>query len=323
MNKNNKQQKVGVVIPCFQETKQILNVIDGIGPEVNHIIVIDDACPDKTGEYVKTHCTDRRVKVITHTQNTGVGGATMSGYKSAIKDGCEIIVKVDGDGQMDPSLIPALILPLQKGTADYVKGNRFYNLNGLAEMPRVRILGNLVLSFASKVSSGYWNIFDPTNGFTAVHLDTALNLPLEKIDDGFFFESDMLYHLYMLRAVVMDVPMSAKYGNEESSLNIRKIILSFTSKHCCNMIKRIFYSYFIRDFNISSIELILGKLLFLFGVVFGAITWYGSYTSGIPATAGTVILAALPIVLGSQLLIAFLNYDTKNIPIKPLNRHAP
>ena len=102
MNKNNLQLKVGVVIPCFQETTQILDVIKCIGSEVNQIIVIDDACPDKTGEYVKTHFADPRVKVITHTKNTGVGGATMSGYKCAIQDGCEIIVKVDGDGQMDP-----------------------------------------------------------------------------------------------------------------------------------------------------------------------------------------------------------------------------
>ena len=126
----------------------------------------------------------------------------------------------------------------------------------------------------------------------------------------------------MLRAVVIDMPMSAKYGNEESSLKIHNIILSFATKHYCNMIKRIFYSYFIRDFGISSIELVLGKILLLFGIIFGAFTWYESFTTGIPATAGTVILAALPIVLGSQLLIAFLSYDTKNIPTKPLNRHA-
>ncbi|MBH89180.1 MAG: glycosyl transferase family 2 [Magnetovibrio sp.] len=322
VNKSILQLKIGVVIPCFQETKQILNVIKEIGPEVSQIIVIDDACPDKTGEYVKTNCTDPRVKVITHSKNTGVGGATMSGYRYAIENGCEIIVKVDGDGQMDPSLIPVLVGPIQKGAADYVKGNRFHNLNSLEEMPGVRILGNLILSFASKVSSGYWNIFDPTNGFTAIHLDTVSNLPFDKIDHGFFFESDILYHLNMLRAVVIDIPMSAKYGNEESSLKIHNIILSFATKHYCNMIKRIFYSYFIRDFGISSIELVLGKILLLFGIIFGAFTWYESFTTGIPATAGTVILAALPIVLGSQLLIAFLSYDTKNIPTKPLNRHA-
>jgi glycosyltransferase involved in cell wall biosynthesis len=315
--------KIAVVIPCYREAKQILNVIKDIGTEVSHVIVIDDACPDKTGEYVKAHCADPRVQVLIHEKNTGVGGATMSGYKRAIEDGCEIIVKVDGDGQMDPSLIPILIAPLQEGTADYVKGNRFYNLDGLTEMPRVRILGNLILSFASKASSGYWNIFDPTNGFTAIHIDTALGLPLEKIDNGFFFESDMLFRLNMLRAVVLDMPMPARYGDEKSSLKIHNVILSFAVMHYRNMLKRVFYSYFIRDFGISSIELVLGKLLLLFGITFGTFAWYESSITEIPATAGTVILAALPIILGSQLLIAFLNFDTKNIPTKPLNRRAP
>jgi dolichol-phosphate mannosyltransferase len=323
VSKSISQLKIAVVIPCYQEATRILNVIMDIGTEVSHIIVIDDACPDKTGEHVKTHCTDPRVQVLIHKKNTGVGGATMSGYKRAIEDGCEIIVKVDGDGQMDPSLIPALIAPLQEGTADYVKGNRFYNLDGLTEMPKVRLLGNLALSFASKASSGYWNIFDPTNGFTAIHIDTALGLPLEKIDNGFFFESDMLFRLNMLRAVVLDMPMAARYGDEKSSLKIHNVILGFSAKHFCNMLKRVFYSYFIRDFSISSIELVLGKLLLLFGIIFGAFAWHESSITGIPATAGTVILAALPIVLGSQLLIAFLNFDTQNVPTKPLNSRAP
>ena len=323
MSKSISQLKIAVVIPCYQEASRVLNVIKDIGTEVSHIIVIDDSCPDKTGEHVKTHCADPRVQVLIHEKNTGVGGATMSGYKRAIENGCEIIVKVDGDGQMDPSLIPTLIAPLQEGTADYVKGNRFYNLDGLTEMPRVRILGNLALSFASKASSGYWNIFDPTNGFTAIHIDTALSLPLEKIDNGFFFESDMLFRLNMLRAVVLDMPMPARYGDEKSSLKIRNVILSFAARHYRNMLKRIFYSYFIRDFGISSIELVLGKLLLLFGITFGAFAWYESSATGIPATAGTVILAALPIILGSQLLISFLNFDTKNVPTKPLNRRAP
>ena len=313
---------IAVVIPCYRETAHILDVIKAIGAEVSQIIVIDDACPDHTGSHVKSHCTDKRVEVLIHAKNTGVGGATMSGYKRAIETGAEIIVKVDGDGQMDPSLIPDLVAPLIEGVADYTKGNRFYNLDGLSDMPRVRIFGNLILSFASKVSSGYWNIFDPTNGFTALHIDAARRLPFDKIDNGFFFESDMLFRLNMMRCVVVDIPMPARYGTEESSLKIRNVILSFAYRHFVNATKRILYSYFIRDFGVASIELVLGKLLLLFGVVFGLFSWSASAVSGIPATAGTVILAALPIILGSQMLIAFLNFDTKNVPSKPLNRRA-
>ncbi|NQU59285.1 MAG: glycosyltransferase family 2 protein [Rhodospirillales bacterium] len=313
---------IAVVIPCYRETTHVLDVIKAIGAEVSRIIVVDDACPNNTGAHVKSHCTDKRVEVLIHEKNTGVGGATMSGYKRAIEGDAEIIVKVDGDGQMDPSLIPELIAPLLEGVADYTKGNRFYNLDGLSDMPRVRILGNLLLSFASKVSSGYWNIFDPTNGFTAIHIDAARRLPFEKINNGFFFESDMLFRLNMMRGVVVDIPMPARYGSEESSLKIRNVIFSFAIRHYVNAAKRILYSYFIRDFGVASIELVLGKLLLLFGVVYGVLSWAESNETGIPATAGTVILAALPIILGSQMLIAFLNFDTKNVPSKPLNRRT-
>lgn len=311
---------VAVVIPCYRETPRILHVIEGIGEEVGRIIVVDDACPDNTGEHVRAHCTDERVEVIVQDGNTGVGGATMTGYRRALEEGAEIIVKVDGDGQMDPALIPQLIAPLLAGEADYVKGNRFYNLDSLSEMPRVRIFGNLALSFASKLSSGYWNIFDPTNGFTAIHKDAAGQLPFEKIEKGFFFESDMLFRLNMMRAVVADMPMPARYGDEESSLKIRNIIFKFATRHYINTVTRIFYTYFIRDFGVPSIELVLGKLLLLFGILFGGYSWYDGTVTDIPATAGTVILAALPIILGSQMLIGFLNYDTRNVPSKPLNQ---
>jgi dolichol-phosphate mannosyltransferase len=310
---------VAVVIPCFRETGHILGVIDGIGDEVRHIFVVDDACPDGTGEYVRDHSTDPRITVVTHERNTGVGGATLTGYRRAIEAGTDIIVKVDGDGQMDPTLIPMLIEPLARGEADYAKGNRFHQLEDLGRMPGVRIAGNLALSFASKLSSGYWNIFDPTNGFTAIHAKVARHLPFAKISGGYFFESDMLFRLNLMRAVVVDVPMKARYGNETSTLRIRHALFDFTVKHGRNMAKRILYSYFAHDFNIASIELVLGKVFFLFGIIFGAIEWRESVVTGIPATAGTVILAALPIILGSQLLLAFLNFDTRNIPNTPLH----
>lgn len=322
VSKFNSDGIIAVVIPCYRETSRILDVIKAIGSEVGRIIVVDDACPDKTGEHVKTHCSDQRVEVLFHDRNTGVGGATLSGYKRAIEEGAEVIVKVDGDGQMDPSLISELVAPLLAGEADYTKGNRFFNLDGLSEMPRVRIFGNLALSFLSKASSGYWNIFDPTNGFTAIHIDAARRLPFDKINEGFFFESDMLFRLNMMRAVVCDMPMPARYGDEESSLKVRNVIFNFAAKHYVNSVKRVFYSYFIRDFGVPSIELVLGKLLLLFGVLYGAYSWHESSVTDIPATAGTVILAALPIILGTQMLMAFLNFDTRNVPSKPLNRRA-
>ncbi|MEO5336826.1 MAG: glycosyltransferase family 2 protein [Magnetospirillum sp. WYHS-4] len=310
--------KLAVVIPCFREKAHILDVLERIGPEVDHILVVDDACPDGTGAFVRESCRDPRVEVLVHERNQGVGGATLTGYQRALDLGAEAMVKLDGDGQMDPALIGAIAAPVLKGRADYAKGNRFHDLAGLEQMPGYRIFGNLALSFATKLSSGYWDVFDPTNGFTAIHAAAARRLPFDKISRSYFFESDMLFRLYLARAVVEDVPMAARYGTETSHIRLGRTLAEFAAKHVRNIMKRIFYSYFLRDFNIASIELVLGKLLFLFGLAYGGFRWWQSEATGIPATAGTVLLAGLPVILGTQMLLGFLDYDTRNIPRRPL-----
>jgi len=158
--------------------------------------------PDASGKFVKEHCHDLRVHVIYHESNLGVGGAVMTGYRAALKDGADIIVKIDGDGQMDASLISNFIEPILAGEADYTKGNRFFNLEEIRSMPGLRLFGNAVLSFMTKLSSGYWDLFDPTNGYTAIHVDVARHLPFNKISSRYFFETDMLFRLNTLRSVV-------------------------------------------------------------------------------------------------------------------------
>ena len=313
-------KEITVVIPCYREKNQILEVLNKFDSSITDIIVIDDACPERTGEFVTKNCNDKRVQVITHKENKGVGGATVTGYKKAIELGADIIVKVDGDGQMDPTMIKTLIRPIQRGEADYAKGNRFYRLKGLSKMPSLRLFGNLILSFASKMSSGYWKIFDPTNGFTAIHGKIAQELPLDRLHKGYFFESDMLYQLNLSRAVVCDVPIQAIYGNEKSSLKISKILLLFSAQHIKNFIRRIAYNYFLHDFSIASIELVIGLIFIAFGSIFGGVEWYKSSISEVTATAGTVIIAALPLMIGSQLLISFLHFDVNNQPDHPLHR---
>ena len=184
---------VAVVIPSYKVTRHILGVIAGIGPEITRIYVVDDKCPDNSGDFVSANCRDPRVTVVRHEQNQGVGGAVMSGYRAAIADGASVIVKVDGDGQMDGALIPAFIAPILAGEADYTKGNRFFNLEQIGSMPPMRLFGNAMLSLLTKLSSGYWDLFDPTNGFTAIHADAARFLPFDKISKRYFFESDMLF----------------------------------------------------------------------------------------------------------------------------------
>jgi len=310
--------KIAVIIPCYQVRDNIISVIGGINSHIKNIYVVDDACPQKSGDYVRELCKDERVKVIYNHINQGVGGAVIAGYKEALKDDNDILVKLDGDGQMDPSMINSLIAPIISGKADYTKGNRFFYPEEITDMPLIRIIGNIILSFVNKISSGYWNIFDPTNGYTAISRDVLKMLPLDKINKRYFFESDMLFRLNIIRAVVYDVPMPPIYNNEKSGFRIFDNMFLFARKHICNSFKRIFYNYYLRDFSIASIELSLGGFLLILGIIFGIINWQYSIESSNPATAGTVMLCALPIIIGFQLLLSFLNYDVTHTPTKPI-----
>lgn len=314
---------VAVVIPSYKVRAQIVDVIAAIPPYCERIYVVDDCCPQQSGSYVSENIRDPRVRVIRNEVNLGVGGAVMAGYQAAIADGAKIIVKVDGDGQMDPALISRFIAPILEGRADYTKGNRFYDLSNITRMPPVRLFGNAVLSFMSKFSTGYWDVFDPTNGFTAIHADVARHLPFHKISQRYFFETDMLFRLNTLRAVVVDVPMDAVYGDEKSNLKIRRILFEFLGKHVRNFHKRIFYNYFLRDFSAASLELLAGLVLLLFGLTYGLGSWIEASEAEATSAPGTVMLAALPILLAVQLLLAFLSHDIQSAPRTAVHRLLP
>lgn len=317
-----KNSQIAVIIPTYKAKDHILGVISTIGPEVSCIYVIDDCCPNNSGDYVLEHNNDERVRVIKLEKNLGVGGAVMTGYQAAIDEGMDILVKIDSDGQMDPSLILDFCGPIIDGEADYTKGNRFFNLEKVRVMPKIRLFGNAVLSLMCKLSSGYWNLFDPTNGYTAIHADVARQLPFHKISQRYFFETDMLFRLNTLRAMVIDVPMEAKYGDEVSNLKISKIIGEFFAKHIRNCLKRIFYNYYLRDMSLASIELPLGLLLLTFGMIFGGYHWIHSFQTINPTTAGTVMLAALPALMGLQLVLAFLSYDISAMPQRSIHTRS-
>ena len=308
--------KVAVVMPAYKVQNEILDVIRAVPKEVSKIFVVDDACPNDSGK-VASESKDKRVEVIRNQSNLGVGGAMIVGYQRALKEDFEVIVKVDGDGQMDPVRIRKLIAPIVRGEADYTKGNRFDSLEDLEQMPKIRIFGNAVLSLMSKISSGYWNITDPTNGFTAIHKSVLERIHLGKLRKGWFFESDMLFRLSIIKAVIKDVPMPAKYGSEKSNLNIRKVIFEFPYRHGVNHLKRIFYSYYLREWSVASIELPLGLILSIGGMVAGINFWIQSAASGVSATVGQVMLSAVPLILGFQLILAFLSYDVSTEPKSP------
>jgi len=311
------KKRIAVVIPCYRSKLQILGVLAEIGAEVWRVYVIDDACPEGTGKYVEEERKDSRIRVIFHEFNRGVGGAVITGYLAAIEDGADVIVKIDSDGQMDPKFIPIMVAPILDREADYTKGNRFFDLENIRSMPTTRIFGNAILSLMAKLSTGYWDIFDPTNGYTAIHVSIAKLLPFRKISHRYFFESDLLFRLNTLYAVVVDVPMDAKYGDEVSNLKITRIVGEFLIKHFRNFMKRIFYNYYLRDLSIASIELPLGSLFLILGVGFGSFHWLESAEKGIATSAGSVMLPVLFVLMGLQFILGFLAYDITSVPRRP------
>ncbi len=306
--------RVGVVIPCYKVSQHLLSVLNSIPEWVDRIYLIDDACPQNSVQVTLAKTSDPRIVPILLKSNIGVGGAVKSGYVRCLDDEIDIVVRVDGDGQMDLKMIQALLHPILSGDADFTKGNRFFNIEDLVKMPKRRIFGNIGLSFFSKFSSGYWDIFDPNNGFNAISCSTLRKLPLDKIDNRYFFESDLLFRLGLVGTRVTDVSMPAIYGEESSSLSIVKSLFEFPFKHLRNLLKRIFYSYFLREFNLGSLELVSGSILLAGGVLSALFAWFTGMQSGIPTSLGRQMLISMMILSGLQLFLGFLSYDMYRVP---------
>jgi dolichol-phosphate mannosyltransferase len=311
---------IAVVVPCFKVKNSISEVINNIGNEVTQIIVVDDACPEDSGKYIESTSRDKRLTVLYNKDNLGVGGAVKRGYLYALDSHAEVVVKLDGDGQMDPKLIPAFIHLILASKTDYVKGNRFIDIEHVKSMPKLRIVGNLALSFFSKFSTGYWRIFDPNNGYTAISSSALRKLDLDKIDDRYFFESDMLFRLNLARAVVTDLPMEAKYGSEVSNLKIKRVLFEFPYKHVRNFMKRIAYTYYLRDFTLASLELPIGLGLTTFGMAMGIGNFIHSQSLNQATPTGTLILISMSVLVGIQLVLSFFAYDIDSAPNTPIGK---
>lgn len=316
-------QKSAVIIPCHKVGDRVLNVIQNIPDIINFIVLVDDHCPENVGASVKAKIDDPRLHIIRLHKNHGVGGAVLHGMWYARDLGATVLVKLDGDGQHDPLLLPYLLAPLKAGEADYVKGNRFFSIDFLVEMPLTRKLGNAALSFLTKLSSGYWSVMDPTNGLVALHTRTLEYLPLDKLARRYEFESDMLFRLGTLRAKVVQIPMRAKYGDVISGFRSRSLILPLATWHIRSLMKRYFYTYLLRGFSVSSLYLPLGILTLTSGVVYGVTAWahYGNSMDGAPI--GVVVFIALLIMVGLNSLMAFFAHDMASEPNYPVHALLP
>jgi dolichol-phosphate mannosyltransferase len=314
---------IAAIVPAYNVERELGDVLRSLPSFLRYIIVVDDASRDGTSEIAERFAAQNpRIILLRHTTNQGVGGAMVSGFRKALELKAQIAVKIDGDGQMSSDNLPALLLPLIFGEADYSKGNRFRDFQALRRMPLLRRMGNMGLSFFAKAAVGYWNCFDPTNGFVGIRGDVLAQLPLEKVHRSYFFETSMLSQLYLMDAVVKDVPMPAQYGGETSHLSIRRVLREFPLLLTFCLGRRILLKNFIYNLTMESIYLSCGIPMLLVGVFYGGINWIRYSHLGIVAPTGTVVIPAMLIILAFQLLLGALGLDLQAVPQDPICRGA-
>ncbi|MEI9892871.1 MAG: glycosyltransferase family 2 protein [Chthoniobacter sp.] len=311
--------KIAVVIPCYRVRDKIVDVVDSVLAAADFVIVVDDRCPEKSGEFLRKVHPDPKLTILFHEANQGVGGAMITGFKAALDLGADIVVKMDGDGQMEAKHLPRLLGPLIARKADFAKGNRFYDLRALRTMPLVRRLGNFGLTLLSKAASGFWHLSDPTNGFFALRANALRLLNFHLLAPRYFFEISLLIQLNVVRAIAFDVPIPAKYADENSSLSPWRALCTFPAKLAGGLLHRIWWRYFIYDINIVTVFLMTGALLFFGGGAFGAWRWSHNWLYGREQSAGTVALAMLPMILGFQMLLQAVVLDMMDKPDSPIS----
>lgn len=314
-----KNATVAAVVPAYREERMIATVIRTMPDFVDHIVIVDDCSPDATSEVV-AGIADPRVTLIRHEENQGVGGAIITAHHAAMELGADINVVMAGDAQMDPAYLPALLDQVTDGGYGFAKANRFYSPESFRGMPGHRVFGNIVLSFFTKVSSGYWNLFDPQNGYTAIRTEELRRIALDRVARRYSFENDLLIRLNIAQVSATDVPIPAVYGEEVSSIRLRKVIPELLHRLTVGYWSRIWYRYVLWSFSPIALLLFAGIILTVIGL--GISIWVMfQIAASVVATAATVMLAALPLMLGFQMLLAALQLDIQATPDEP--DHAP
>ncbi|MCU1441999.1 MAG: glycosyltransferase family 2 protein [Cryobacterium sp.] len=293
----------------------IATVIETMPPYVDHIIIVDDCSPDGTSDVVR-RVADNRVTLIRHEENQGVGGAIITGHRAAMELGSDVNVVMAGDAQMDPAYLPALLDRVTRDGYGFAKANRFFAPESFEGMPKHRVFGNIVLSFMTKLASGYWNLFDPQNGYTAIRTEVLRRVPLDRVSRRYSFENDLLIHLNILQVGAVDVPIPAVYADEVSSIRLSKVVPELLNLFMRGFWRRIWYRYVLWSFSPIALLLVLGLVLFGIGTVVALWVCF-QIASSVIATAATVMLAALPLMIGTQLLISALQLDIQASPSHP------
>lgn len=306
---------IAAVVPAYKEEKLIARVIDTMPAFVDHIVIVDDCSPDGTSDVVAAH-PDPRVTLIRHEVNQGVGGAIITAHRAALDLNADVNVVMAGDAQMDPAHLPTLLDKVTDEGFGFAKANRFYSPESFSGMPGYRVLGNIVLSFFTKFASGYWNLFDPQNGYTAVRCEVLRRIPLDRVAKRYSFENDLLTHLNILQVPAVDVAIPAIYGDEVSSIKLHKVVPELLHRLTVGFWTRIWYRYVLWSFSPIALLLFLGIVLFAFGI--GVSIWMiFQIAASVIATAATVMLAGLPLMIGTQFLVSALQLDIQATPSTP------
>lgn len=310
-----KNKNIAVVIPYYNASNHIVNVVSKIPDFIDEIIIVDDKGSEVIPlELLNELIIHSKITIVENSVNLGVGGATKNGFLKAINNSHDIVIKVDADDQMDTSYIEEMIAYLIEDNAEMVKGNRFIDTKALMRMPFIRRVGNLGLSFLTKMSTGYWNNFDPTNGFLAIKISALKKINFENLSNRYFFETSLMSELYFINARIKDLSMPAIYGEEKSSMKVWKMPFIFSKKLITLFFKRIIKQYFLFDFNIASLYLLIGLPMFVFGIIYGVYEWWYYSSHNIFAPTGTIMLVSISIILGFQLLLQAIQYDIFNAP---------
>jgi glycosyltransferase involved in cell wall biosynthesis len=304
------------VIPAYRARATVADVVAQALAYAAVVVVVDDACPQQSGDAVQAAFPgSERVRVIRRERNGGVGAAMKTGIGYAIEQGADVIVKIDADGQMDCSFIPMVAgLFAEDPSLVCIKGNRFFDSSVLTVMPKRRLFGNALLSLTAKFASGYWNVIDPTNGYLGFNAALLQLVPWRSFADSYFFELSVLCELGLQRLPVLELEMPTIYTSAPSSLSIPRVAFEFPPKLLRLTLRRIALQYFVFDINLASVYMVAGFLLAAFGAIFGGYEWFESNATGIARPLGTVMLAALPFLMGFQLLLAATMYDVQFSP---------
>jgi glycosyltransferase involved in cell wall biosynthesis len=305
------EQRVAVVVPAHNEDRLIEQTLAGIPDFVDRVFVVDDASTDETAARVRAW-TDRRVRLLTHERNGGVGAAIVTGYRKALEEGIDVTCVMAADNQMDPADLLTLVEPVARGEVDYAKANRLVSGEAWKLIPRTRYLGNAILSLLTKIASGYWHVADSQTGYTAIARPMLAQLDLGRIYRGYGFPNDLLVHLNVWNARVRDFPSRPVYGiGEQSGIKLRKVIPRISWLLLKAFFWRLREKYVIRDFHPLVFFYALGILMTLVGFVLGVLEVV-LRLMGNEITTPTIVLVALLLISGSQFTLFAMWFDMES-----------